>query len=177
MARYLTQEKEHDCSPVAVVNALEWASKKRTTKDQKWGFYIIALAFCKTDKDGTYDYDFDHTIRGMGRSYFTVRKPRKYNTNQLTKHLDKGGAVILAHYEHWEKKDAEWHHSLFIKHWKGWYLGVNVKAGKRFFVCRKELFDKMATGIVDQERPEAWLLTKKDTQSKSDTPTAIVGTT
>jgi len=159
MVNYMKQRKDYDCSPTAVVNAYIWCNGSISTISKNI-LYKMSNNICNTKEDGTSDYKFDKALRWAGSDDFIVKKPKKFTVKEVIEHINDGGAVALSHRELWTK-EGDWHHSIFIgKKW-GFFIGVNVKAGKKYFLCRKSKLEKLLTTGDNNENPEVWFLTKK----------------
>lgn len=172
LPRYLIQQDDHSCSPVAVTNAILWAHNCNKYNTLCKVVYTDTYKQCKTAKDGTYDSDMEKTLRWSGKvgkyngqwhrtDSFKVRKPRKFDVELVTKHLtDPDKAIIMSHIEPWD--DArEWHHSFWAGSRLGFYWGYNVKPGWGFWITRKSGFEKLLNSNDGNEQAEVWLLEKQ----------------
>jgi hypothetical protein len=130
---YIVQDDAYSCGPTAIINSLKWAGIGVTKE------HLDLFRFsCRTidpefpndwDSNGTTDYDLDRVLRYAGKGKFKVRKRSRPSLPMLIRHLQKGGAVVIAYY--WKEGSESGHHFAFISGMKkGCFEVVNDHSGK-----------------------------------------------
>jgi len=102
MPRYARQRNRYSCGPIAIINALKWAGKpaslaKYFDRFRRWckcGYYERQIR----QYVGTHRRNFDAALRRAGRNLFRVRYLAQPRLEQIDRHLEAGGAVILNYY-------------------------------------------------------------------------------
>jgi hypothetical protein len=177
--KYIAQQHDWDCSPIALINALIWMKgtwiSNLSVREQ------AALA-CGTDEEGTHDEDLVQALLDsieindldVDVSRFESNDwPESHREELVGYHFakivklalkDSSRAVILGHREVW-LKDPEWHHSIFVKSFKvlfwRFYVGINMKAGKRFSIISEKMFERILLEADSDGPVTAWVLQKK----------------
>lgn len=92
--RFLLQDKEANCGPVVIANAMRWAGYKATRKDVR-----RLEKQCGTDDIGTEKGQLDYALRQIpGVMVRRVRKRGQIKLwHQMMSHLERGGAVVMGH--------------------------------------------------------------------------------
>lgn len=177
---YITQIHDWDCSPVALINALVWLAGKPATN---LNIREQAAFACNTDEEGTHDEDFIKALedsievnelnvsikRFESDDWFLTHsedKAHEFFTGYIKTELTSDNrAVILGHREVWDK-DGEWHHTVFFKTFKvlfwRFYVGANMKAGKRYSIVSEKMFDRILTEADEDGPVTAWVLDKSE---------------
>lgn len=168
MSQYVRQRDESGCGPIAILNAMKWANpEEKFTYNNH--YKELCFATGKT-RNGVDPSDFREGLIYAASLYnFSIVKVRKFDYARMMDHLDKGGALILGHYEIPQEgvKDYEPHYSFWIDgDEEGTIHGVNVLRKPAATVNSFESLVLTAinarTMIHLGEKMEIFLLTRKD---------------
>lgn len=171
MPRYLKQYDTYSCGPTAILNALKWAgvaiSYRSHYKRVARGCRVMEGSYRER---GTLSADLDRTIRELGSGYFSIRKVRSCTIQQLTDHLQNGGAAVLAHLEgdlYAGQENVEGHFSFWFDSNGDYFTGANDGGPDATIVrTRAEMVRKMRRRKhAGDQYPEVWLLTKNERSS------------
>ena len=99
MSKYVRQQTDSSCGPIAILNAIKWSVPETSATYKE--LYPTITSWCKCDRDGTAAIDFEKALRAMGefRGEFTVVKVRTFDEERIWKHLRNDGGLILGHWE------------------------------------------------------------------------------
>lgn len=152
--RYVIQPDKISCGPTAIINALKWAGVPTSLQD------LPKIQFsCKTvnpvdptnvEAAGTYDHDFDRTLRYAGAPVFTVKKKSRPSFKSVKDHLAGGGAICIGYW--WMEEGEENAHFAFIEGLKG----------SRWIVVNDHASTKEPTKLRNEKTVRKWLTTRKN---------------
>ena len=90
MTRFCKQRDEYSCGPVAILNLYKWIGVDYKYSDLPW-----LQLMCGTNKDGTFDKDFNSALRYLSAvGEFNMIKPRNTEFDRISSHLENGGAMV-----------------------------------------------------------------------------------
>lgn len=162
--RYIRQPDEISCGPTAILNALKWAGLPVTHDDLPKIQFACKTANAidpnDTENAGTYDHDFDRTLRYAGAPAFKVKRKSNFSFKSVKDHLLAGGAVCIGYY--WEEKGQEGAHFAIIERIEGGYwITVNDHLSKTAVKRRKEATVRKWLTLKKNGCPSVWFLTLK----------------
>jgi len=163
--RYIRQPDEISCGPVAILNALKWAGLSVTSEHD-----LPKIRFaCKTvnqhdpldtETAGTYDHDFDRTLRYVGAPVFDVKRKNRFSFKSVKEHLLAGGAVCIGYW--WQEGTKEGAHFAIIERIeKGLWVTVNDHSSSSATKRRKEATVRKWLADRKSGCPSVWFLTLK----------------
>lgn len=161
MIRYIKQNDQSSCGPIAIINTLKWLGHNAT-----YQFIHIIRQLCNwkdarfIDGGGTTDADFEIALE-----YFKIKRKKIIapNIDIIDYHLDLGGAVIISYFNPFKVSDFEknsGHFTLCIGRTRYTYIMVNDKPGKTMTRRTKNTMKKMLSNVVDGEECCVWLIYK-----------------
>ena len=162
--RYIRQPDEISCGPTAILNALKWGGMPVTHDDlPKIQFAcktVNAYDPFDTENAGTYDHDFDRTLRYAGAPLFDVKRKNSFSFKSVKEHLLSGGAVCIGYY--WVENGKEGAHFAFIeKIEKGYWVTINDHSSSSAVKRRVEKTVRKWLTSRKMGCPSVWFLTRK----------------
>ena len=94
MIRYVRQQDDFRCGPIAILNALKWAYPYRSIGHSKSRNLKSLCIMCKTDRQGTIPDEFHTALKDF---FPYVRRILKPTITQINRHLDNDRPLILGH--------------------------------------------------------------------------------
>jgi hypothetical protein len=106
MIRYIRQNDNFRCGPIAALNLMKWLGRSVSyTKDMKK--YTKA---CKCDSDGTEDDNLISALSRLSKGEYTVSNTKTFRSlSTIENHIDDDGAIILTH-RAWDEPDHDFFH-------------------------------------------------------------------
>jgi hypothetical protein len=155
MTRYLKQWDYISCGPVAIINAMKWRGMKvsRRSHFKK----LKRKCKCNHRDGGTYKHDLTRALRNY---LSNVKCKVQESINTLDRHLDSGGAVIIA-YDYIRNDDVrEGHYVFCIGKTKHYYTLVNDVCTKNGELLPNTISKKSRKNMVKMLRleNEMWLI-------------------
>lgn len=111
MIRYIRQNDNFRCGPIAILNFQKWLGDKVSYNKN----IDNLTTMCKSWPNGTKDVDLVKTIRRVCKNRVVVKESKYINTlSSIEKHINRNGAIVLAH-RAWDEPDEDHlHFSLLV---------------------------------------------------------------
>jgi len=156
--RYIKQRDEYSCGAIGVANALKWAGKRFSYRDEAKSF----IKKCKCTPGKGMRAPIGTTIQKLTRGWVTVKRLRYATPHTLEQALREGKAVYIVSRYGGRNESHNWHAWLLIAvspsgktFWGVNYL-VNSNGGKTVDrISRQKMVWHASTGMT------GWVLAKK----------------
>lgn len=119
--RYVKQNDDYSCGPIAIINALKWIGRKAS-----YGSLKRIQKACHCDEDGSSEWNLLRCLRKMGIDVRILHNPRAMDLDLL---LEQGKSMIVSYYF---KNNGYWNgHKGYLD---GHYVFVSRKTKRRYVV-------------------------------------------
>ncbi len=92
--RYTRQHHKYDCVPAALVNALKWAGKSISYREEKRNLFEATK--CRREIGGVSYWDANNAVVRGGKEFFSTTIINNPYLEEIEEHLAGEGAVILS---------------------------------------------------------------------------------
>lgn len=162
MIRYVKQNDESSCGPVALINTLKWLGLEVSYKS----FIHIARHLCKwedarcRDGGGTEDENLQKALDYFNINYKVATQP---SLKRLNNHLDSGGAAIIGYFNIYSVpgfKMKSGHFTLCISRTSRTYTMVNDRPNNTITKRYKDTMRAILKSQADGDRCKVWFISK-----------------
>jgi hypothetical protein len=157
MNKYYKQRNEYSCAVIAILNALVWAGVKSATYDK---MYKKLIKDCKTDRDGTFDEDFERVLTKYAQKHNFIVKEVRAEWVTLIRYLKYDNCSIIVSHLDFDKQ--EWHYSFWHDYIQNHFYGANIECKTDIKAVNDlDMIDLIKKGYKKQNStPQAWLIVK-----------------
>src|SRR3990167_390156 len=133
MPKYIRQNDEDSCTAIAIINALKWAGKK-TSKKQDF-FRLVENCYIIQGRGSISQVNFETTLKQEGKNFLITKKYFNPDFKKIKKHLCYStNSIILKFCEY-----KQFGHVTFIEKFEnGFYKLINFEKGKTYSYLNEE---------------------------------------
>lgn len=165
MFGFFRQKDEFSCGPIAILNAVRWASRRKRIDKLR----ILVNAVCQCFTDGTPHTIFNVLLRQIGRItnlYKVVKFSKKNSVNiqAIDSHIHRGGCIVVSSYvDYGCSKDGHYYLVTAISgKRKPRYLAINYEDGRiATWITRKHLLKNLERVDKSVDWPAVWFLSRR----------------
>lgn len=145
--RYVRQQDDYSCSPVAILNTLKWLGRKVSYKN----LHAIKR-LCNCTKEGTDDNGIEEALHLLNIKY---EYRNELNVFSIVRHLEKGGIVLINGYC---ERNEGWHSFLCVDYDNRYFYTINEKRNE---TTTRRTWRKFTQDLtIDDHHADGWFISK-----------------